>query len=77
MISSNDLIESDENKSTLKLTPSNVFHYIGHNIIFKTRGQTIVKKIISVSDTGKTIYIDHPDLQNQIQIVTRNVYVIT
>ena len=29
-----------------------------------------------ISPTGKTIYIQHPDLNNSLQIVTRNVYAI-
>jgi hypothetical protein len=60
----------------IKLTPENASKYIGKNIVFKTRKTHILKKIISVSDTGKTICIDHPDLGNHLQIVTRAVYVI-
>ena len=61
---------------TIKLTPENVIQYIGYEIIFKTRGNHIVKKIIAVSNTGKTIQIDHHDLQNSLEIVSRNIYVI-
>jgi len=60
----------------VRLTPENARNYIGRNIVFKTRKTRIVKKIISVSDTGKTICIEHPDLGNNLQIVTRAVYVI-
>jgi hypothetical protein len=62
--------------NTVKLTPENVHTYIDYEIIFKTRGNYIVKKIINVSDTKKSIKIDYPDLQNCLQIVSRNVYVI-
>ena len=62
--------------NTIKLTTDNVFQYIGYDIIFKTRDNHIIKKIISVSKTGKSITIDHPDLKNQLEIVSRNVYVI-
>ena len=62
--------------NTIRLTPTNVFQYIGYEIIFKTRKNHIIKKIISVSNTGKTIQIDHPDLQNNLEIESRNVYVI-
>lgn len=62
--------------NTIKLTTDNVFQYIGYDIIFKTRDSHIIKKIISVSKTGKSITIDHPDLKNQLEIVSRNVYVI-
>jgi hypothetical protein len=60
----------------IKLTTDNVFQYIGYDIIFKTRESHIIKKIINVSKTGKSITIDHPDLKNQLEIVSRNVYVI-
>jgi len=60
----------------IKLTPDNAYQYVGSDIIFKTRNEHIIKKILGVSDTSKTIYIDHPDLNNTLQIVTRNVYVI-
>jgi hypothetical protein len=60
----------------IRLTPENVFQYIGHEIIFKTRNNHIVKRIIRVSNTGKTVQIEHPDLQNCLEIVSRNVYVI-
>ena len=61
---------------TIRLTPENVFQYIGDEIIFKTRNNHIIKRIISVSNTGKSIQIEHPDLQNSLEIVSRNVYVI-
>ena len=59
----------------LRLTPDNVFQYIGYEIIFKTRNNYIVKRILSVSNTGKSIKIDHHDLQNSLEIVSRKVYV--
>ncbi len=61
---------------TIRLTQDNVFQYIGREIIFKTRNNHIIKRIISVSETGKSIVIEHPDLNNCLQIVSRNVYVI-
>ena len=36
----------------------------------------IFKTLNSVSKTGKTVYIDHPDLQNALQIVSRKVFVV-
>jgi predicted AAA+ superfamily ATPase len=60
----------------MKLTPQNAFKYIGKSIIYKTRDQDDIKIINGVSATGKTIYIDNPDLNNCLQIVSRNVYVI-
>ena len=58
----------------IKLTPENAYRYIGNEILFKSRGNHIVKRIISVSNTS--VKIDHPDLHNSLQILTRNVYVI-
>jgi len=63
--------------NTILLTPRNVFKYIGHEIIFKSRNNYIVKKIINVSNSGKSIQIEHPNLKNTLEIISRNVYVIT
>ena len=60
----------------IKLTPENVRNYVGFEILFKTRNKHIVKTILNVSESGKTIYIDHNDLKNSLEIVKRNVYVI-
>ena len=60
----------------VKLTPENVHNYIGFEILFQTRGSRIIKKIINVSNTGKSIQIEHEDLHNNLQIVTKNVYAI-
>ena len=60
----------------IKLTTENVHQYVGYNILFGTRNKYIVKKILGVSKTGKSIQIDHPDLQNSLEIVSRQVYVI-
>tara|TARA_A100001037_G_scaffold74271_2_gene66537 strand:+ start:1826 stop:2041 length:216 start_codon:yes stop_codon:yes gene_type:complete len=60
----------------IRLTPDNVHNYIGFDIIFKTRGKHIIKNIISISKSGKSVSIDHSDLQNSLQIVSREVYVI-
>ena len=59
----------------VRLTPTNVNKYIGHKIIFTSRGKTQIKDIISASSSGKCIKIEHPDLQNCLQIVSRKVYV--
>ena len=60
----------------IRLTPENVRYYVGFEIIFKSRGKSIVKIILDISKSGKSIKIDHPDLQNSLQIVSREVYVI-
>ena len=60
----------------MKLTPENAQQYTGYNILFKTRKQYIVKQIVGVSKTGKSISIEHPDLNNSLEITSRQVYVI-
>ena len=62
--------------NNVRLTPNNAHQYIGHDIIFTTRNTRVVKRIMGVSNTGKSIQIEHPDLQNSLQIVSRKVYVI-
>lgn len=61
---------------TIRLTPYNVQQYVGHDIIFKHGKNFIVKQITRVSNGRKTIKIDYPALQNNLEIVTRNVRVI-
>jgi len=60
----------------IKLTPENASKYLGYNILFVSRNQYITKKILGVSKTGKSIQIEHPDLKNSLEIVSRKVYVI-
>lgn len=62
--------------NTLRLTQDNVFQYMNHQIIFKHRNIYIVKSIIDISNTGKTLKIDCPCLKNNLEIVSRKVYVI-
>lgn len=58
----------------VRLNPQNALTYIGYNILFKTRGKYIVKKIISISNTS--VRINHPDLNNQLEMISRKVFVI-
>ena len=60
----------------IRLTPDNANMYVGHEIIFKSRNKFLVKKIMRVSNTGKSITIEHPDLKNGLEIVSRKVYII-
>ncbi len=62
--------------TVILLTPENAYKYVGFEIVFKTRGNNILRKIIRVSETGKTLYIEHPDLKNNLEIVGRKVYAI-
>ena len=58
----------------VRLTKQNVSKYNGYEIIFKTRGIHIVKKILGISNN--CVKIDHPDLNNQLEIVKRKVFVL-
>jgi hypothetical protein len=57
----------------VRLTPENAYKYIGHQIIFKTRGEYIIKKIIRLNPSGAVI--DHPDLKDLV-VYSRRMYVI-
>ena len=57
----------------IRLNHENAYKYIGYEIIFKTRGIHIVKKIISINKNS--IKIDHPDLNNQLSI-RRKIFVL-
>uniref|UniRef100_A0A6C0HHB3 Uncharacterized protein n=1 Tax=viral metagenome TaxID=1070528 RepID=A0A6C0HHB3_9ZZZZ len=71
-----DTSESKEETQLVRLTPGNVSQYIGYEIMFKSRGKNVVSRIISVSSGLKTIKIDYPDLQNNLEIVSRKIYVV-
>ena len=63
----------------IRLTPENVRYYVGYEIIFKSRGKSIVKIILDISKSGKSIKIDHPDLQkitSQINIQDKKYTII-
>ena len=57
----------------IRLTHNNATNYIGFPILFKSRGEFIVKKIVSVSPTSITI--EHSDLNNCLDI-RRKIFVI-
>ena len=58
----------------IRVTPDNASKFKGREILFKTRGKYIVKEILGITKTS--VKIDHPDLHNQLEIISRNVYVI-
>ena len=65
-------------KDMIKLNLENVHQYLGYKIIFKTKVNGMLmwveKKILRVNK--KSVKIDHPELNNNIEIEDRNVYVI-
>lgn len=58
----------------VKLNTDNAPKFVGYNIVFKTGGQFIVKKIISASRTS--VKVDYPRLKNSLEILTRDIQVI-
>ena len=60
----------------IELTIDNVFNYIGYNILYKSRNEIKLSKINRTSSSGKTIYIDNDELNNCLEIISRNIYVI-
>lgn len=60
----------------VRVTVGNVGQYIGREIIFKTRGVEIVRRIMGLSRSGKAIVVEHGDLQNRLNIETRNICVL-
>ena len=57
----------------VRLTMENAYEYIGREIVFKSRGILIKKRILGVTDTA--VKIDHPDLNNLL-VVSRKVHVL-
>lgn len=66
-------LNSLDSLNLVRLTYENAYKYIGHQIIFKTRGEYITKKIIRLTYSGAVI--DHPDLKNSVTY-SRFIYVI-
>lgn len=66
-------LDSLDTLNIVRLTPENAYKYIGHQIIFKTRQEYIIKKIIRLTHSGAVI--EHPDLGNSVTY-SRFIYVI-
>jgi len=66
--------------NSVRLTPDNSRKYVGNDITFilNTNGtnRIVTRQILRVSKTGKTIYIDYPDLNNKLLIISTNIDVI-
>ena len=58
----------------VRLNTENVNKYKDCEIIFKSRGEYIVKKILGINK--KSIKIEHLDLNNNLEFVSRKIYVI-
>ena len=64
------------NQKFIKLTSEKSSNYIGFPILFVSHGELQFKKIKGTSNTGKTINIEYSDLNNSLEIVNRNIFVI-
>ena len=60
----------------MRVTSNNVHNCIGKQIIFKTRNEYIIKKVIGASESGKSLKINHEDLDDNINVDGRQIYVI-
>lgn len=58
----------------IRITPANASQYIGREILFKSRSVWHIRTIHGVSPSGKTVYIDHDDLRNNLAIESRVIY---
>lgn len=58
------------------LTPENASKCIGRKISFTHNGSLVTRILLRVSETGKTIYVDHPETRNCLQLVTRKIYLL-
>jgi hypothetical protein len=61
--------------SMVRLTPENVKQYLGYEIVFKSGGKRITRKILSVSESGKSIRVDFPYLHNCLNL-SRKIHVL-
>ena len=67
--------ELKKSTNLMRLTTENASQFIGQDIIFHTRNQNVIRTIEGVSGSGRSVYIDHKDLSNNIGI-ERAVFVI-
>lgn len=61
---------------SIRVTPSNAHQMIGRQVLFKTRGQKMLCTVLHVSPSGNTLYINHPDLKNNIECIKRRVFAV-
>jgi hypothetical protein len=62
--------------NTIKLTPQNVRDFIGYKVILILGGKYIIKQLLDVHKSGNFIQIEYPELQNQLNIVSHEIYVM-
>ena len=60
--------EKENSSDLIRLKPINAKDYIGHDVLFFTRGKNVIRKIKGVSLSGESVSVDHPDLKNSLNI---------
>jgi hypothetical protein len=65
--------ESSVSVEEVRLTPENAHTFIGKSVQFYHNHELITRILIRVSDSGKTGYIDYAPVDNNIELVHRNV----
>jgi len=65
-----------DNPYNTKLTPENVTDYVGREILFTYKGSIVKRTLLKVSECRKTIYVDHPETKNFLQLGGRRVVII-
>lgn len=58
----------------VRLTKDNCSQYLGYEILFKTRNKYIIKTILAINKCS--VKIKHPDLNNNVEFVSRKVFVL-
>ena len=57
-----------DNPYNTKLTPENVTDYVGREILFTYKDNIVKRTLLKVSECRKTIYVDHPETNNFLQL---------
>jgi hypothetical protein len=68
--------KEDTKMSSIRLTPYNVQQYVGYTIVFTHNNYEIIRQIKRVSTGRKRVIIDYPPLQNNLEIMSRNIKII-
>jgi hypothetical protein len=62
--------------NTIKLTPKNVRDFIGCKVILILGKRYIVKELMGVHKSGYFIHVEYPEIQNRLNIVLNEIYVM-
>ena len=62
--------------NTIKLTTTNVRDFIGYKVILILGEKYIIKQLLDVNKCGDFIQIECPELQNRLNIVVHDIYVM-